>query len=252
MAGDEDRGREAPRGDAPPALGPGARRPDFPYWAAVGVEATGAWAQKRRLASAMRVVIERLVTTDAPEEELGAAADALERYAARLAAHPRRTLPAGFAEAANAGDVGAFFDYSPLIGRSNPLAPPMRLEFDGKVVRGTAVFGSAFEGPPGHVHGGFVAAAFDEVLGFAQSTTGSPGMTGTLTIRYRKPTPLHTELRFEASVVRVEGRKIFAEGRLYAGAALCAEADGIFISVDFSRMRALVGERQRAGDEPAP
>ena len=37
-------------------------------------------------------------------------------------------------------------------------------------------FGSAYEGPPGCVHGGFVAAAFDEVLGFVQSLGGQPGL----------------------------------------------------------------------------
>jgi len=210
------------------------------FWLAAGAEVTGAWAERRRLAKAMREVIERLITSDAPEDELRAAADALERYASRLASHPRRTLPYGFGESANAGDVAAFFDYSPMIGLSNPLAPPIVLDVEGKTVHGHVRFGSAYEGPPGHVHGGFVAAAFDEVLGFVQSTTGQPGMTGTLTIRYRRPTPLDTDLRFEATVQRVEGRKIFAEGRLYAGDVLTADAEGIFISVDVAKMQKLV------------
>lgn len=210
------------------------------FWSGAEFAATGAWAERRRLATAMREVIERLTTSDAPEDELRAAAVALERYAARLAKHPRRSLPLGFGETANAGDVAAFFDYSPLIGLSNPLAPPIRLRVEDQVVHGMVRFGSAYEGPPGHVHGGFVAAAFDEVLGFVQSTTGQPGMTGTLTIRYRKPTPLDTDLRFEATVQRVEGRKIFAEGRLYAGDVLTAEAEGIFISVDLTKMLMLV------------
>jgi acyl-coenzyme A thioesterase PaaI-like protein len=111
-------------------------------------------------------------------------------------------------------------------------------------VRGTVCFGAAYEGPPGCVHGGFVAAAFDEVLGYAQSLTGNPGMTGTLTVRYRRPTPLHTELRFEAHVDRVEGRKIFALGTLHAGETLCAEAEGIFVSIDRTRFRALVEARE--------
>ncbi len=218
----------------------------YAFWSAADFEATGAWAERRRLAAAMREVIDRLITSDAPEDELRAAADGLERYARRLATHPRRSLPLGFTETANAGDVAAFFDYSPLIGRSNPLAPPIVLTVEGKVVRGAVRFGSAYEGPPGHVHGGFVAAAFDEVLGFVQSTTGQPGMTGTLTIRYRKPTPLNTDLRFEATVVRVEGRKIFAEGRLYNGDVLTAEAEGIFISVDLAKMQMLVqAQRER-------
>lgn len=217
----------------------------YPYWASAHMEATGAWAERRRLASAMREVIERLVTSDAPEDELRIAADNLERYAARLATHARRALPFGFSETANAGDVTALFDYSPMIGLSNPMSPPITLRIEDDVVRGTATFGSAFEGPPGHVHGGFVAAAFDEVLGFCQSMSGSPGMTGTLTIRYRKPTPLHTELRFDARVTRVEGRKIFTVGTLHAGETLTAEAEGLFISVDFTKMQAIVDARKR-------
>ena len=70
-------------------------------------------------------------------------------------------------------------------------------------------------------------------------TSGNPGMTGTLTIRYRKPTPLDTELRFEATVQRIEGRKIFCEGRMYAGDVLTAEAEGLFISVDLVKMQML-------------
>jgi acyl-coenzyme A thioesterase PaaI-like protein len=183
----------------------------------------------------MRSVIERLYTTKAPDEELRGAADSLERFAASLARLPRRSKLEGYAETSTAGDVDAFFDYSPFIGLSNALSPPIRLKVENGRVYGTAVFGSAYEGPPGCVHGGFVAAAFDEVLGFAQSLTGNPGMTGTLTIRYRSPTPLHAELSFEAWVDRTEGRKIFAAGTVHAGGRLTAEAEGIFISVDAQR-----------------
>jgi acyl-coenzyme A thioesterase PaaI-like protein len=225
----------------------GRERPGstYPYWASAGVEATGVWAERRRLAKAMREVIDRLVTSDAPEVELRMAADALERYARRLASHPRRRIPYGFAETANAGDVTALFDYSPLMGLSNPMAPPITLRVDGGVVRGTATFGSAYEGPPGHVHGGLVAAAFDELLGFTQSMTGNPGMTGTLTVRYRQPTPLHRALDLEGRVVRVEGRKILTEGRMHAGDVLTAEAEGVFVSVDLAKMAALVEARRR-------
>ena len=207
---------------------------------------TGAekWAEKRRLADAMRLVIERVVSSDAPEDELRTAADALERYAKQLQAHPRLKRMSGHAESANAGDVGAFFDQSPLIGLANPLAPPITIRTSGeKTARATVTFGSAYEGPPGSVHGGFVAAAFDEVLGFVQSLSGKGGFTGTLTVRYRKPTPLHTELVFEAEITRVEGRKIFTTGRLLAGDVLCAEGEGIFISVNDARWEELEAKR---------
>lgn len=221
-------------------------------WGDLEPDSESTWSEKRRLARAMREVIDRLVTTDAPEGELRAAADALERYAKRLATHPRRRLPYGYAESANAGDVSAFFDYSPLMGLSNPLAPPIALHVDGRQVRGTVTFGSAYEGPPGHVHGGFVAAAFDEILGYVQSTTGNPGMTGTLKVRYRKPTPLHVELRLEGTVTRVDGRKIFTEGRMYAADMLTADAEGIFISVDLEKMLELIAaDKRRQGSSDA-
>lgn len=199
--------------------------------------------EMRRLAEAMRDVIERLVATKAPAEDLARAAAALEEVAASLEGFPRGHSFEGFAESANAGDPHAHFDHSPIIGRANPLAPPLELAvMDDKVI-GRAVFGSAYEGPPGAVHGGYVAAAFDELLGMAQSLGGKPGMTGTLTIRYRRPHPLHAEIRFEAELVRVEGRKIFTTGRSYADGELRAEAEGIFISVDFSKIAELMARR---------
>jgi acyl-coenzyme A thioesterase PaaI-like protein len=220
-------------------------------WENTRAEAPRALKEKRRLAAAMRIVISRLVETDAPEAELVAAADGLERYAALLATHPRPHRYEGWSETSPAGDTAGFFDHSPLIGLSNPLSPPieLRAEPDRQSVLGRAVFGSAYEGPPGCVHGGYVAAAFDEVLGFANALSGTPGMTGTLTVRYRRPTPLHTELRFEARYDRSEGRKIFTSGKLFAGDSLCAEAEGIFISVGTDRFRALFEERQRREQE---
>ncbi len=218
--------------------------PIQPDWDATKVSGAEMWAQKRRLADAMRLVIERLVPSNAPETELRAAAEGLERYAEALRAHPRLKHFHGYAESANAGDVGAFFDQSPLIGLANPLAPPITMGRSGeRAAVASVTFGSAYEGPPGCVHGGFVAAAFDEVLGYVQSLGGSPGMTGTLTVRYRKPTPLHRELRIEAELLRIEGRKIFTEGRIRVGDEITAEAQGLFVSVPRERFEDLAAER---------
>jgi acyl-coenzyme A thioesterase PaaI-like protein len=227
------------------------QNPRLARWQTARIEVTGAWKEKRRLAAAMRSVISRLVEIEAPEAELATAADALERYAARLASHPRPNRYEGWSEASASGDVGSFFDHSPMIGLSNPLAPPIELrpDADGRTVHGRVVFGSAYEGPPGCVHGGYIAAAFDELLGFANSLSGTPGMTGTLTIRYRRPTPLHTELRFEGRYERSEGRKIFTTGQLFSDETLCAEAEGLFIAVGYERFRDLFAERRKRDEE---
>lgn len=216
------------------------------HWDTTKVTGGDMWAQKRRLADAMRLVIERLVPSNAPEPELRRAAEGLERYAERLKEHPRLRRSLGHSEAATAGDVGAFFDQSPLIGLANPLAPPITIAQSGE--RGAVAsvrFGSAYEGPPGCVHGGYVAAAFDEVLGFVQSLSGNPGFTGKLTIRYRNPTPLHTELRVRATLLRSEGRKNFTEARLMAGDTLCAEAEAVFITARPGSIDELEAARER-------
>lgn len=215
------------------------------FQAAHAAEPDARQREMRRVADAARQVIERLVATRAPEEALAGAADLLESAVAELTRYPQGRIYEGFAESANAGSIHGFFDHSPIIGLANPLAPPLRLTSEGGRIVGSARFGSAYEGPPGSVHGGYVAAAFDEVLGMAQSLSGTPGMTGTLTIRYRRPTPLHTELRFDAALDRKDGRKLFTSGRLYAGDTLCAEAEGLFITVDFSKIAELMESRQR-------
>lgn len=199
----------------------------------------------RRMGDSLRQLIERLMATTAPLEALEEAADAVDAICNRLDAYPGGRVPEGFAEAANSGDPHAFFDNSPQIGRANPLAPPISVTVEGDVVVGRAVFGSAYEGPPGCVHGGNVAAAFDEVLGMAQSLTGAPGMTGILTVHYRRPTPLFTEVRYEARVDRIEGRKIFTSGRSFNGDELTAEAEAVFIRIDFQRIAELYDSRRR-------
>lgn len=217
-----------------------------PYFDPDRVPNASVWQQKRRLADAMRRVIEHMVLSDAPEEELSAAADALERYADRLEAHPKLVRTMGHAEAATSGNTAAFFDQSPLIGLANPLAPPLTIARSGELsASASATFGSAYEGPPGHVHGGWVAAAFDEVLGYVQSLGGSPGMTGRLIVHYRRPTPLHVPLRFEAQFLRQDGRKIFTESQVYAGDHLTAEAEGLFVSIPPERLAGLAREAIR-------
>ena len=80
----------------------------------------------------------------------------------------------GFAESANAGgDPHAFFDHSPIIGQANPLAPPIELAARRRHGRRPGPLRSRLRGSARGVHGGYVAAAFDEVLGTAQSLAAS-------------------------------------------------------------------------------
>ena len=226
---------------------PESAGPNSPTWpsrlAELAIEQpTPRRRELRRLAEATRRVLHTMVMNGADADQLAAAADALEAVAGDLHRHaqPGHSIFEGFGEAATSGDPHAFFDHSPMLGVANPIAPPITMRGeDDRTMVGEATFGPAYEGPPGCVHGGFIAAAFDEVLGAVQSLSGQPGMTGTLVVRYRSPTPLHELLTFTGRFDRVEGRKILTSGTLHAGDRLCAEADGIFVSVDFSRMAEL-------------
>ena len=198
----------------------------------------------------------RLVATDAPDDVIRAATAEVRAAADRFAGYHQGSLY-GFGESANAGGYETpMYDHSPLIGIANPLAPPMQLREVNGIIVATVTFGPAYEGPPGCVHGGYVAAAFDEVLGATQSLSGAPGMTGTLTVRYEQPTPLYSELRFEGRLVGVERRKILTEGLAYDGKRITARAQGVFISMRPGGFTAMLDERRarqphEPGQDPA-
>ena len=187
------------------------------------------------LADEMRRIIARLAVVRPPAEELERAAEAAAVFADRLDALPERGRSWEVSEAGL--QPGDFVGFSPVSGRSNPMAPPVALKVHRGSPRegiesdyhitGTATFGPAYEGPPGHVHGGLISAMFDELLGFAQL---SPGFTAYLHVNYRKPTPLNAELHLLAWVESVERRKRIVKGECYLGDQLLTDAEGLFIA----------------------
>lgn len=186
------------------------------------------------------------MTTTATLEDLDAITTQVEDARRRLAALPSGSPYEGVAEAALAGDPSdhhVIYDHSPILGEASPLAPPLRIAIEGDLVRGEVNFARQYEGPPGCVHGGFVAAAFDEVLGAAQCLSGAAGMTAHLEVDYRAPTPLEADLVFEGWLDRVEGRKVFVGGRCTAGGEMTAEATGLFVTFGVGQFAAMKAER---------
>lgn len=143
------------------------------------------------------------------------------------------------------GPAQDFFPTSPVIGLANPVAPPVEVETVEGGLNGRVFFDYQYEGPPGCVHGGIIALVFDELLGAANIASYSPGMTGTLTVRYRKPTPIRTEIRLVARTEGRDGRKIRTTGAMYDGDELTAEAEGIFIELVADRFFAQMAKFDR-------
>ena len=204
-----------------------------------------------KIAEELRVVFDELLATSAPVEELEQTRAIVNQAVSLLKSRPHSHDYEGPAEGSFA-PMNSFLDRSPIIGAINPLSVPMRMDIEGdgginSTVVGYALFPAAYEGPPGCVHGGFIAAYFDEVLGMTQSLSGNPGMTVNLTVDYRAPTPLKQPVIFRGRVVSIDGRKISVAGTLHHGETLCAEAKGLFVSMRpevFSRLIEIRQERQ--------
>jgi len=202
----------------------------------------------------MRAITSMTVAAELDEDVLEEAVAAVESVASKMqaASGPGKR---GRQVPDTARPAQEFFPTSPIIGMESPISPPVRVEVirgdDGRFreIRGEVNFDFQYEGPPTCVHGGVIAETFDEILGAATIAAGNPGMTGTLTIKYRKPTPLRTDLRLEARLTGRSGRKIRAWGGLYDGETLTAEAEGIFVEVRPVQF-VDIAERNASSDDP--
>ena len=201
----------------------------------------------RRSADAVRRLIVAFETTGATVEDLDALTASIDALADSVAGGESAAYGA-LDDPTVVYQAHRLRERSPFIGRANPVALPLLMDFGTDGVEARPTFSTLYEGPPGCLHGGYIAGIFDEALGAAQTFAGQAGMTGRLTIHYRSPTPLQTELHLRAWLESVSGRKIVCKGTLHAGDRLCAEADGLFIAVD---PRKLLDEADRLAAERA-
>lgn len=113
-------------------------------------------------------------------------------------------------------------------------------------------FGPASEGPPGHAHGGSVAAVLDEALGAAAWAAGLVVMTAKLSVRYRRMVPLGTVATIETRIRRAGRSHVLVEGLLVdrRGKAF-AEAEGVFIKVPEASWDIILGRARTRGGPAA-
>ena len=126
--------------------------------------------------------------------------------------------------AAVSGDGRIYLDHARDIGAFNPCFPEYYLVADGDRALGSVTFPIAYEGPPGIVHGGFLALFFDCAVQHHNCDVGSAGKTTSLALRYRRPAPLLTPFTFDIERSQAGGR-IRSVGRLLAGDRVLCEAE---------------------------
>jgi len=212
--------------------------------------------ERRRAAQRVRELTFEITTADADDTEFAAVAAALEPLCARLANNPRIALAVDGLHtkehaAVRSGREPAY-DRDPLIGLSNPLAPPLARSGGLESNEWEVTFGDAYGGHPGLVHGGYVAAVLDHVLGVAASSSGFASMTGTLTTRFCRPTPVNVRLTCVGRVDRVEGRKVFCSAELDASGTVVAEAHGVYLRVEPDRYRTRDARERAPAGSPSP
>jgi acyl-coenzyme A thioesterase PaaI-like protein len=183
------------------------------------------------LAQSVRELADAVIRTEADDDEIRIAQAEIEAVTKRLR---ERQLAGSYGVRFNAAGQGRAWGNA-VVGLRNPVAPPLVVEHDDSG-RAWSDFrlGAAYEGPPGLVHGGVSALILDQLLGEAASAGGKPGMTGTLTMRYRRATALG-DLHAEARIDRVEGYKTYAVGTISDAEGVTVEAEGVFILPTWAR-----------------
>jgi acyl-coenzyme A thioesterase PaaI-like protein len=173
-----------------------------------------------RFVEAVRTLQDYTRGADAPDDVVTEVAELIERANRMLAPYETDEWHS---------PSGRRFD---LPNRGSILSIPAELTVteDGRI-RGAALFRRFHLGRNGAVHGGSLAHLFDSLLGFtAFKLSGSQKQrTAYLHVNYRKIAPIDKELQVDAGIDRIEGRKIFVEGRLLDGEHVLCEAEALFV-----------------------
>lgn len=102
---------------------------------------------------------------------------------------------------------------------------------EAPLLHALAWWGPGAEGPPGHAHGGSMAAVLDEGMGFAAWYAGYPVVAATITVNFRQRLPLGIVHGVTCCVTRVDKAKVHTTGSIFhrdTGEEY-ANASGLFI-----------------------
>lgn len=174
------------------------------------------------LADSVRGLIDAVIRTEVDDDQLIAAREQIDAVVVSLRAKQKPgSYGVPFTRKLHGMPYG-----NAAVGKRNAVAPPMRVKHhpDGTATS-DVVLGAAYEGPAGLVHGGISAMLLDQLLGEAVSVSlGTPSFTGTLTVKYLRPTPLGP-LHLRAEVTGNEGRKSFVHAEI-------SDADGPTVTAE--------------------
>ncbi|HUQ16628.1 MAG TPA: PaaI family thioesterase [Candidatus Saccharimonadales bacterium] len=134
-------------------------------------------------------------------------------------------------------------------GRLNPSG--LHLDFDVASNTATTQYTATkdHQGYDGALHGGIVTALLDETMGWAIFHQGIWGVTGKITVTFRRPVPLGEELIVTGRVARDRGRAIETSGTVVraANGETLAEGRALFLRMPEKRRQELEQRYSRSG-----
>jgi acyl-coenzyme A thioesterase PaaI-like protein len=125
--------------------------------------------------------------------------------------------------------------YCFVCGRENPVG--LKLDFyavSPEEVISEYIVPVKYQGYPGVVHGGIIAAMLDEVTGRVFMHGDPPRFmyTAKLSIRYRKPVPVGHKLKLVGHAGKDNGRVAYATGEIFdTSGNLLADAEAVYVNV---------------------
>jgi len=188
----------------------------------------------RAAAAELRAIAELLATRETDDDTLTVAGAHLDAVRATLDALPTRPRWYEVDPSDREASRAYHDEFGPLRGAASVVAPPLVFlkstqNQHGEVVVAWARCGAVYEGPPRLVHGGIVAACFDEILAVAQRNAGVNGLTVELTVRYRAPITIDTDLTFTAWIESDDGRRAVGRAACTTEGGLAADATATFV-----------------------
>ncbi len=163
--------------------------------------------------------------------ELTSAADTVEALTASLDAVTATRAMETYRFAFDLERPNDVLPFNPGSGRCNPVAPEVAMRVEGRSLVAECTFTNCYESAPDTVHGGMLAAVFDQVVSYAPMIDGKTGPTLKLSVSFLKAAPIETPLRFEAATDSVDGRKYSVSGVCWNGEEKVAEAEALILCV---------------------
>lgn len=120
-----------------------------------------------------------------------------------------------------------------VCGKENEIGLRLDIKSDKTAQKSWALIkvDNKFCGWSGVVHGGIISAILDEIMAYAAFTVYEFGVTGEITVRFRKPIPTEQEILIEGQVECQKGRVVYAKGTITMNGEIMAESTGKMVMI---------------------